>query len=49
MGSAILSLVRDADLRCRMGAAGRARYLKKFTVERMTRATISAYERALDE
>jgi glycosyltransferase involved in cell wall biosynthesis len=47
MGRAILALVRDADLRRRMGAAGRARFLKKFTVERMTRATIAAYDKAL--
>jgi glycosyltransferase involved in cell wall biosynthesis len=47
MGRAILSLVRDADLRRRMGAAGHARFLEKFTVERMTRATIGAYEKAL--
>jgi glycosyltransferase involved in cell wall biosynthesis len=47
MGRAILSLVRDADLRQRMGVAGHARFLEKFTVERMTRATIAAYERAL--
>ncbi|MEA3212763.1 MAG: hypothetical protein QOE70_5820 [Chthoniobacter sp.] len=47
MGRAILSLVRDANLRRRMGAAGRARFLENFTVERMTRATIAAYEKAL--
>ena len=47
MGGAILSLIRDADLRRRMGAAGRARFLEKFTVERMTRATIAVYEKAL--
>jgi glycosyltransferase involved in cell wall biosynthesis len=47
MGEAILTLVRDAERRRQMGAAGRRRFLEKFTVERMTRATIDAYEQAL--
>ena len=47
MGRAIIELVRDADLRRRMGAAGHGRFLEKFTVERMTRATVAAYEKAL--
>lgn len=47
MGRAIIELVRDADLRRRMGVAGHARFLEKFTVERMTRATVAAYEKAL--
>jgi glycosyltransferase involved in cell wall biosynthesis len=47
MGRAILSLVRDAAWRRRMGEAGRVRFLEKFTVERMTRATIEAYGKAL--
>jgi len=48
MARAILSLIRDAELRRRMGEAGHARFLEKFTVERMTRATMSAYQKALD-
>jgi glycosyltransferase involved in cell wall biosynthesis len=47
LGRAILSLVRDADLRRRMGAAGRVRFLENFTVERMTNATIAAYKAVL--
>jgi glycosyltransferase involved in cell wall biosynthesis len=47
MGHAILSLSRDRGLRGRMGAAGHERFLENFTVERMTRATIATYERAM--
>jgi len=43
MARAILMLVCDANLRRRMGETGRARFLKTFTVERMTRGTIDAY------
>jgi glycosyltransferase involved in cell wall biosynthesis len=47
MGRAILTLVRDEDLRQRMGAAGRKRFAENYTVERMTRATLDAYGKAL--
>ena len=47
LGNALLTLLSDAQLRRRMGAAGHARFLKRYTVERMTRGTIEVYERAL--
>jgi len=47
MGRALLALVRDAALRGRMGAAGGARFLAKFTLDRMVRATLEAYGKAL--
>lgn len=48
LGAALLPLVRDPAARQRMGAAGEARFLEKFTVERMARATLAAYGKALD-
>jgi glycosyltransferase involved in cell wall biosynthesis len=46
MAGALIALVRDPDLRQRMGEAGHARFLNHFTVERMARATIEVYEKA---
>ncbi|MCU0256668.1 MAG: glycosyltransferase [Vicinamibacterales bacterium] len=44
MAEAIVSLLRDERRRARYGAAGRARVEARFTVPRMVRATIDAYE-----
>lgn len=41
---AILRLLRDPDLRDRMGQAGRARVERHFSVERMVRETEALYE-----
>lgn len=46
MAAAIVALARDPELRQRMGDAGHARFVAHFTVERMARATIEAYEKA---
>jgi glycosyltransferase involved in cell wall biosynthesis len=47
MAAAILTLVRDPNLRRRMGEAGRLRYLERYTVDRMVLATRGAYAEAL--
>jgi L-malate glycosyltransferase len=45
MAERIVELLKDADLRHRMGDAGLARARRLFTVERMVAATASAYAR----
>ena len=45
MAERIVELLKDADLRRRMGDAGLARARRLFTVERMVAATASAYAR----
>jgi glycosyltransferase involved in cell wall biosynthesis len=45
MARAILRLLRDDDLRRRMGEAGLARVSERFTVERMVAETAAVYER----
>ncbi len=49
LASAIEVLVRDAAVRTRMGAAGRAKAEKEFGVERVIAATLAAYERGWAE
>ena len=45
--AALEPLVTDAELRARMGAAGRARYEREFTVETWARRTRELYDRIL--
>ncbi len=45
MADAILAMLRDPALRDRLGAAGRARVLERFTVERMVAETAAVYAR----
>jgi glycosyltransferase involved in cell wall biosynthesis len=47
LASALTLLVKDADLRHRMGAAGRARALSMFTLDQMVTATLGVYQDAL--
>jgi glycosyltransferase involved in cell wall biosynthesis len=47
LAAALTTLVRDAGLRARMGAAGRAAYVKRFRLETMVDRTASLYERVL--
>jgi glycosyltransferase involved in cell wall biosynthesis len=47
MARAILTLVRDRELRRRMGEAGHLRFLERYTVDRMVRTTLDAYRKAL--
>jgi glycosyltransferase involved in cell wall biosynthesis len=47
MGRALITLLADQTLREKMGAAGHARFLEKFTVERMVFATQEVYKKAL--
>lgn len=44
MASAIVRLLKDERLRARFGDAGRRRVEREFSVERMVRATLDAYE-----
>ena len=46
LADAILALLKDPELRARMGAAGLARARERFTADRMVDATIAAYEAA---
>jgi glycosyltransferase involved in cell wall biosynthesis len=43
----IARLLRDPDLRRRMGQAGRARLFAHFTIERLTAEFLEEYERAV--
>ncbi|RPJ78609.1 MAG: glycosyltransferase family 1 protein, partial [Acidobacteria bacterium] len=47
LADAILSLLRDDNLRRRMGDAGLARVRERFTVRRMVAETVAVYERLL--
>lgn len=49
MAQAIVRLVRDPELRRRLGEAGRARVCAHFTAERMVRATLGVYERLVEQ
>lgn len=49
LSNAILRLVRDPDLRNRMGQAGRQRVQEHFSVDRMVMETEALYERLLAE
>jgi glycosyltransferase involved in cell wall biosynthesis len=46
LAAAIVRLLRDPGLRARMGEAGLERVAAEFSVERMVKATLAAYERA---
>ena len=48
LAAAIEPLVADADLRARMGTAGRERYEREFTVETWARRTRALYDRVLE-
>lgn len=45
MAAAIVRLLRDADLRGRMGAAGLARVRERFSADRMVQETLRVYRR----
>lgn len=47
LAAALEPLVADGELRARMGAAGRARYEREFTVETWARRTRELYDRVL--
>jgi glycosyltransferase involved in cell wall biosynthesis len=47
LAGAIVQLLRDPARRERFGDAGRARVVDEFSVERMVRRTVEAYEKAL--
>jgi len=47
LAQAILRMLRDVELRCTLGRAGRARVVNDFSVDKMVRGTVAAYERAL--
>jgi len=49
LAEAIACLLRDPDLRCKMGQMGRERVAQSFTVERMVEQTERLYERLLVE
>ena len=44
---ALRTLLADAELRVRMGKAGRARVLREFTVEVFAQRTVAAYREAI--
>jgi glycosyltransferase involved in cell wall biosynthesis len=46
LAAAIVRLLRDPGLRARRGEAGLERVAAEFSVERMVKATLAAYERA---
>jgi glycosyltransferase involved in cell wall biosynthesis len=48
LAHAIRALANDAGLRAEMGARGRARVLREFTVQVFASRTVEAYRRALD-
>jgi L-malate glycosyltransferase len=47
MASAIVRLLRDAELRRRLGAAGLTRVREQFSAERMVERTLNEYERLM--
>jgi glycosyltransferase involved in cell wall biosynthesis len=49
LASALLRALSDADLRARIGAAGRARALERFTWRRTAERTVDHYRALLDE
>ena len=44
MAAAIVRLLKDAELRGRLGAAGRQRVVDEFSIEKMVRETLAIYE-----
>ena len=49
LADAIVKLLRDPDLRRRMGEAGLARVQEHFSAERMVRDTVAVYEQIIQE
>ncbi|WP_165066849.1 glycosyltransferase family 4 protein [Paludisphaera rhizosphaerae] len=49
LAAAIVNLLTDESLRCRLGEAGRRRVETRFTVEQMARGTLRVYEQALEQ
>ena len=47
LASAIVALLNDPDRRRLFGAAGRARVIDEFSVDRMVQRTVAAYKRAV--
>ncbi len=47
LAAAILALLNDPDLRTRLGAAGRARVERHFSVEKMVEGTLAVYQSRL--
>lgn len=47
MADAIVALLRDPDRRARLGAAGRARVIERFSVDALVRGTLAVYQRRL--
>jgi len=47
LAAALTRLMNDADLRARMGAAGRARVHQEFTLEKMVERVMAVYVGAL--
>src|SRR4029078_1817652 len=45
LADAIVTLLRDAELRARLGAAGRQRVIEEFGVEQLVTRTLKVYER----
>ena len=48
LARAIVRVLRDPDLRRRLGAAGRARVVAEFSVDTMVQRTVEAYQGAMD-
>ena len=46
MRDALARLISDPAMRCTLGEAGRARYLSRFTSDRMVEETLRVYDRA---
>ena len=49
LADALVALVRDPDRRAAMGAAGRARVVDRFSVDRMVQGTLAVYEARLEQ
>jgi glycosyltransferase involved in cell wall biosynthesis len=47
LAQAIVRMLGDAEMRTRMGDAGRVRVVERFTVERMVAETAAAYARVV--
>ena len=47
LGTALVELLADPELRARYGAAGRRRYEERFTAQRMAAATLAVYRELL--
>ncbi len=47
LAGALIALLRDEELRCRIGAAGRRRVESEFSAERMAERAVAFYERAI--